>query len=297
MVSGFIMKNNKLNKKSIKELFEFSIINIDKPTGPTSFKISEIIKKKLGLKKTSHFGTLDPKVTGVLPIALNRACRLLGFFISHNKTYVGVMHVNNPVSIKKLQEIINKNFIGRIKQIPPQKSRVRRQEREREVFSFKILEKQDKYLLFKTEVQGGTYIRKLIHDLGQEKEVGGAHMTELRRVKAGIFSENGKWPIVDMYKFQKAIEEYKKGKEDELRSILIPAENAIEEIMPCIQIKKDKNIFNKLLIGKPLMKQDIKVGGKLPEGRFAVFYEDSFIEVAHKVSEGDIIARPEFVLN
>ena len=53
--------------KSIKELLEFGIINIDKPSGPTSFQVSEQIKKVLGLRKTSHFGTLDPKVTGVLP--------------------------------------------------------------------------------------------------------------------------------------------------------------------------------------------------------------------------------------
>ncbi len=291
------MENNKSNNKTIKELFEFSIINIDKPSGPTSFKVSEIIKKKLGLRKTSHFGTLDPKVTGVLPVALSRACRLLGFFINHNKTYAGVMHVNNPVSIKKLQEIINKNFIGKIKQMPPQKSRVKRQEREREIFSFKIIEKQDNYLLFKTEVQGGTYIRKLIHDLGQEKEVGGAHMTELRRTKAGIFSECGKWPIVNMYKFQKALEEYKKGKDENLKKILIPAENALKEIMPSIQIKKDENILKKLLIGKPLMKHDIKKGEKLPDKRFAVFQNNRFIEIARKVSEGDIVARPEFVLN
>lgn len=68
------------SKKTIKELLEFGIINIDKSSGPTSFDVSEFVKKKLGLRKTSHFGTLDPKVTGVLPVALNRACKLTGFF-------------------------------------------------------------------------------------------------------------------------------------------------------------------------------------------------------------------------
>jgi H/ACA ribonucleoprotein complex subunit 4 len=66
-------------EKSLKELLEFGILNIDKPSGPTSFDISDGVRKKLGLRKTSHFGTLDPKVTGVLPIALNRACKLTGF--------------------------------------------------------------------------------------------------------------------------------------------------------------------------------------------------------------------------
>ena len=68
-------------EKPIKELLEFSIINIDKPAGPTSFGVDVIVKKLFNSKKVSHFGTLDPMVTGVLPLALNRACRLMGYFI------------------------------------------------------------------------------------------------------------------------------------------------------------------------------------------------------------------------
>ena len=63
-----------IQNNSISELLEFSILNIDKPSGPTSFNISDFVRKtlnELGVRKTSHFGTLDPKVTGVLPIALN----------------------------------------------------------------------------------------------------------------------------------------------------------------------------------------------------------------------------------
>ena len=65
--------------KTTEELLEFGIINIDKSSGPTSFNVSHYVKKKLNLRKTSHFGTLDPKVTGVLPVSLNRACKLMGF--------------------------------------------------------------------------------------------------------------------------------------------------------------------------------------------------------------------------
>jgi len=80
----------KLKKeKSILELLEFGIINIDKPSGPTSFDVSHFVKKVLNLRKTSHFGTLDPKVTGVLPVALNRACKLTGFFLGEDKEYNG----------------------------------------------------------------------------------------------------------------------------------------------------------------------------------------------------------------
>ena len=91
-------------KKSIKELLEFSIINIDKCTGPTSFSVSQFVKKTLGLRKTSHLGTLDPMVTGVLPIALNRACRLNDYLMHRDKTYVGIMRLHADVADKTLKE-------------------------------------------------------------------------------------------------------------------------------------------------------------------------------------------------
>ena len=128
-------------KKSVEELLEFGIINIDKPSGPTSFDISDYIRKKLGIKKTSHFGTLDPKVTGVLPIALNRACKLTGFFLGENKEYVGIMRIHKDISLKEIEKAVKKEFTGKITQLPPVKSRVKRQERVREIKSFKILEK------------------------------------------------------------------------------------------------------------------------------------------------------------
>ena len=117
-------------KKSIQELLEFGIINIDKPSGPTSFDISDFVRKTLGLRKTSHFGTLDPKVTGVLPIALNRACKLTGFFLGEDKEYVGIMRIHKDASLKEIQKVINEKFIGKIIQLPPVKSRVKRQEQE-----------------------------------------------------------------------------------------------------------------------------------------------------------------------
>src|SRR3989344_2872593 len=109
-------------EKNIMELLEFSILNIDKPSGPTSFDISDFVRKTLkdgGIRKTSHFGTLDPKVTGVLPMALNRACKLTGFFLGEEKEYVGIMRIHEKISIEKLEEMIKKKFIGVIKQTPP----------------------------------------------------------------------------------------------------------------------------------------------------------------------------------
>ena len=279
-----------MKEKSIKELLEFGIVNIDKSSGPTSFNISDFVRKKLNLRKTSHFGTLDPKVTGVLPIALNRACKLTGYFLGENKEYVGIMRFHEEISLEKIKEKIKEKFLGKILQTPPVKSRVKRQKREREILSFEILENQGRDYLFKTEVQGGTYIRKLIDDLG--KELGtGAHMLELRRIRAGIFKEDS---LVNLYELEKAVCEYKSGSEENLRRIIMPAE-IISEVYPIIQIKSDnlKSIFT----GKSIYKKDIleDKGWKIGE-IVCVFCGDKFIGM-YKIFRGrEIFAKPGFVM-
>ena len=223
------------SNRSVQELLEFGILNLDKPSGPTSFDISDFVRKilnELGVKKTSHFGTLDPKVTGVLPIALNRACKLTGFFLGEDKEYVGIMRIHKKISLEEIEKIIKEKFTGIIKQTPPKKSSVKRQEREREIKKFELLEEKGNDILFATEVQGGTYIRKLISDLGEF--IGGAHMLELRRIRAGIFEER---KSINLYDFEKAVSEFKDGNEKLIREIITPAE-IVSEIYPIVQIKK-----------------------------------------------------------
>ena len=277
-------------KKSTEELLEFGIVNINKPSGPTSFDISDFVRKKLELRKTSHFGTLDPKVTGVLPIALNRACKLTGFFIGEDKEYVGIMRIHKDISLKEIEKAVKKEFIGKITQLPPVKSRVKRQERQREIKNFKILEKDGQNILFQVECEGGTYIRKLIHDLGGALKVR-AHMLELRRIRAGIFKEEDS---VNLYDFEKIVESYKSGDEGGLRKIIIPGE-IISELYPVVQIKKE--FADKILHGSPIYYEHLKnIKDKENEGKFCVFEEEKFIGVYKVTAEGKIFARPEFVL-
>ena len=284
------------SQKDIKELLEFGIINIDKPSGPTSFDVSDFVRKKLQLRKTSHFGTLDPHVGGVLPIALNRACKLTGFFLGEDKEYVGLMRIHEEISVKDLQEMINKKFLGKIKQLPPVKSRVARVLREREIKSFEILEQSEdkKGFLFKTEVQGGTYIRKLIHDLGEELKTG-AHMLELRRIRAGIFKEHDKkYPSVNLYDFENAVNEFAKGNEQPLRKMIIPGD-IISELYPVVDVKAE--IVNKLLHGSPLFKKDVDVKEEFKvNDKISVFSGGKFIGIYKVVNQNDVFAKPEFVL-
>ena len=299
-------------EKTIKELLEFGIINIDKSSGPTSFDVSEFVKKKLNLRKTSHFGTLDPKVTGVLPIALNRACKLTGFFLGEDKEYIGIMRIHEDISQKDVEKAIKEKFLGIIKQTPPVKSRVKRQEREREVKAFEILEKDEQNFLFRAECQGGTYIRKLVSDLGEHLKTG-AHMLELRRIRAGIFGENGiffkdekhsagifkendeKYPIVSLYDFEKAVDEYTKGNEQELRKIIIPAE-IVCEVYPIVQVKEENLI--KILTGKPIYTQDLeKIEKAYKKNIVCIFCKDKFIGMYRLIQEENLFAKSEFVMN
>jgi len=287
------MKKIKQNK-NIKELLEFGILNIDKPSGPTSFDISDFVRKKLKLRKTSHFGTLDPKVTGVLPIALNRACKLTGYFLGEDKEYVGVMRIHKDISLDKIKQAIKEKFTGKIKQTPPVKSRVKRQEREREIKKFEILEKNGQDVLFHTEVQGGTYIRKLCDDLGKELGIG-AHMLELRRVRAGIFKEDDKdYPSVNLYDFEKAINEYEQGSEKLLREIIIPAE-IVSKVYPVVEIKEES--VDRILHGQPIYNKNLIKKFKLNTNQIiSVFSEQQFIGMFKIINSEDVFAKPEFVL-
>ena len=276
--------------KTISELLEFGIINIDKPSNPTSFDVSDFVRKKLNIRKTSHFGTLDPKVTGVLPISLNRACKLTGFFLGEDKEYVGIMRIHEEISLKEVEKKIKDKFLGKIKQIPPKKSRVKRQEREREIKNFEILEKNGKDFLFRAEVQGGTYIRKLIDDLGKELGIG-AHMLELRRIRAGIFMES---ESVNLYDFEKAVEEYESGNEKPLRKMIIPAE-IVSKVYESVEIKKDN--LKKIFTGKPILENDLVKKQKFENNKIvSVFCDEKFIGMYKVVNQNEIFAKAEFVM-
>jgi len=161
-------------------------------------------------------------VTGVLPVALENATKAMPVLMGLDKEYVGVMHLHKEVDEGLLGETVA-NFIGKIIQTPPVKSAVARRPREREIKYFDIVEIDGKDVLFKVGCEAGTYIRKLVHDIGQEMKVG-AHMSELRRTKAGNFTEDQAHSLVFV---KDAYEIWKEGNEKMLKEILIPVEYAI----------------------------------------------------------------------
>lgn len=209
-------------EKSVKELLERGMIILDKPPGPTSHQAVDYLKKILDVKKAGHSGTLDPNVTGALPVALNKATRITNALLPAGKEYVCLMHLHDLIEENHFKGVMDK-FIGKITQLPPKKSAVKRAYRERTIYYMKILDVKDKDVLFLVGCQGGTYIRKLVHDIG-EKLGCGAHMTELRRTKAGPFKEEESHTLQDI---ADAIHFYKKGNEKYIKPMLKPIESAV----------------------------------------------------------------------
>jgi H/ACA ribonucleoprotein complex subunit 4 len=177
-------------------LVQYGIINLNKPAGPTSHQVSDYVQRILQIKKAGHSGTLDPGVTGVLPIALGNGTRIVQALLVAGKEYVGVMHLHKDVSTKELEAAIKK-FIGTVTQMPPLRSAIKREFRQRKVYYFDVLEVQGKDVLFKTGVEAGTYIRKLCHDIGIALKTG-SHMAKLHRTKAGPFSDEDSVTLQDL---------------------------------------------------------------------------------------------------
>lgn len=267
-------------KRTIEELIKTAVIIVDKHSGPTSHTISSWIKDIFQVNKCGHSGTLDPSVTGVLPVALENSVKAMPLLMGLNKEYVGVMRLHKDVNENILRKEIA-NFIGKIKQRPPVKSAVARKEREREIFFFDILEKEGRDVLFKTGVQAGTYIRKLVHDIG--KNIGGANMTELRRTKAGNFTEEKSFPLV---KIKDAYEFWKEGNEKLLREILIPVDFAVADVAKKIFVK-DSAIQN-ILNGSPIYPNGItRIQKEIVAGETVAIYSNNEELVAIGIAKMD----------
>jgi H/ACA ribonucleoprotein complex subunit 4 len=212
--------------RSVAELLDKGIVNVDKPKGPTSHQISAYVQKILNLDKSGHGGTLDPAVCGVLPVAIGSGTRIVQALLPAGKEYVMIMHVHKDVDSSKLRDTIMK-FVGKIKQMPPIKSAVKRQWRYRKIYYIEIIEINDRDVLMRVGCQAGTYMRKLCTDIG--KELGtGAHMAELVRTKAGPFNESTK---VNLQQLTDAYWVWKnEGREDLIRSCVQPLEAGVRHL-------------------------------------------------------------------
>ncbi|WP_457550837.1 RNA-guided pseudouridylation complex pseudouridine synthase subunit Cbf5 [Archaeoglobus sp.] len=219
-------------RRPMEDYIRKGFVCIDKPMGPSSHEVVVWVRRILEVEKTGHTGTLDPRVTGVLPIMIEQATKLVQILQGSEKEYVCLMRLHGDVKREDVEKVM-KMFEGKIYQRPPLKSAVKKRLRIREVKKIEILEIDGRDVLFKVTTEAGTYIRKLCTDIGEV--IGcGAHMQELRRTRTGIFTEEMSYTLQDLldaYVFWK-----EEGEERYLRRIIKPMELAVADI-PKVVVK------------------------------------------------------------
>jgi H/ACA ribonucleoprotein complex subunit 4 len=212
-------------KRTVSELLQNCLILLDKPRGPSAHQVDSWVRDIFSGEKVGHAGTLDPKVTGMLPMGVGRATRALSVLTEAGKEYVGVMKVHKPASQVQVEQLFNE-FTGTITQLPPLRSAVKRVKRKRTIYYLQLIEKQDTNVLFRVGCEAGTYIRTLCVDIG--KKLGsGAHLAELRRTKVGLFSEKN---LVTLHDIKDAMVFYKEGNPDDLKKIVQPVERVFDHL-------------------------------------------------------------------
>jgi tRNA pseudouridine55 synthase len=199
------------------------ILNINKPAGKTSYAVVAMIKRLTGEKRVGHAGTLDPAATGVLPVCLGQATRLVEYLMDTNKTYRAEIELGvstdsfdmegavtqrcdaSAVTLEQIETALPA-FRGVITQIPPMYSAVKhqgkplyelaragiaveRKSRTAKIYSLEIKDWHNPLLTIEVTCGKGTYIRSLANDLGQNLGCG-AVLRVLQRSRCGIFDIN-----------------------------------------------------------------------------------------------------------
>lgn len=211
-------------ERSVESLVEFGVINFDKPPGPSAHQVSAWVRDLLDIDKAAHAGTLDPKVTGCLPVLTGTATRLAPVFLEGEKGYVAVLELHGPVPTD-IESIISE-FETDLYQKPPKKSAVSRRLRVRTVHDLTLLEIEGRKALLRIRCESGTYIRKLCHDLGLALGTG-AHMGHLRRSSTEPFDDGS---LCSLYDLADGIAFAEEGNGDALREIIAPGERALSHL-------------------------------------------------------------------
>jgi H/ACA ribonucleoprotein complex subunit 4 len=214
-------------RRPIREYLDYGLIALDKTRGPTSHEVVAWVRRLLDIERAGHSGTLDPGVSGVLPIGLGRATKALSLLLLFPKEYVAVMRIHSSVPQELIHRVVEE-FRGEIYQKPPQRSSVKREVRTRKIYALDILEQQGNLFLLRCLCESGTYIRKLIYDIGEVLGVG-ATMVELRRTRVGPLTEQT--GLATLHDLNDAVYRWRNGgDESRLRDLVRPIEDCIEGI-------------------------------------------------------------------
>lgn len=197
------------------------VVLVDKPVGPTSFRMVQQVRRALGIKKVGHAGTLDPFASGLLVICISRpATRIISQLMEGEKEYLGVLRLGRETDTQDSEgkivaehkvpeldreqiEVCLGQFRGTQLQQPPQYSAlkhkgkplyhyarkgivVEKEPRQITIFSLEFVKYDEEYLHIRVVCSKGTYVRTLATDIGRALGCG-AYLHDLRRTRSGPF--------------------------------------------------------------------------------------------------------------
>ncbi|WP_294124563.1 tRNA pseudouridine(55) synthase TruB [uncultured Clostridium sp.] len=250
------------------------VLNIFKPKGMSSFDAVRVVKKVAGTGKVGHTGTLDPEATGVLPICIGRATKIIDYIMDSEKVYevtlkLGIRTTTYDLEGEVLEEIdpshlteeeilnsIN-SFKGEYSQIPPMYSalkqngvrlyelarkgiEVERKGRLINIHNLEDIKINNPYISMKVTCSKGTYIRSLCYDIGEKLGVF-ATMMQLNRVKTSVFSQEKSININELTK-------------ENINDYILSMEEALEK-------------YDKIVVNKKYVKLLVN-GVRVADGRF-----------------------------
>jgi tRNA pseudouridine55 synthase len=284
------------------------VLVVDKPDGITSMDVVRTVKRRFMVKKAGHLGTLDPFATGVLPVILNEATKLVPFLVEESKEYEATLKLGEETNTDDpTGEILSRGawnevtstmiecafepFVGLIEQMPPMFSAIKvqgtplyrlarkgleveRKKRTVEIFSLQIESISLPLVHFKVSCSKGTYIRTLARDIGRKIGCGG-HLIRLRRLRNGPFTLERavSWNTLTMCSGPRVLQPW-----------LIDMRGALDHLP---EIIGDEGLVNKIRFGRQMMVRD------LPSQALSIFGEREWVKVTSPRDDWVAILRSE----
>ena len=258
---------------------------VDKPPHLTSNEVSAYLKRIAKVNKAGHVGTLDPLVSGVLPVALGRARKFVRFIQRSVKEYVGVARFESEVDYDAVVKVFER-FVGEVWQLPPEHSAVAKRWRKRKIYELEVLEVEGRDVLFRAKVEAGTYIRVLCKDFGKVLGME-AFMKDLRRVRAGVWRERDAHTLLKWSSAFYAL--YEEGDDSCVRKMAFPIHYALR--FPKVVIKN--SAFVNVCRGAQLMRPGIVSSEGFEQGDYVTLWvEDKFVGIGRALRAwSDVAAR------
>lgn len=287
------------------------VLIIDKPQGVTSFDVVRKVRRLCHVRRVGHAGTLDPLATGVLPVAVGWATRLVEYMMAGDKTYQATLRlgVSTDTQDSEGQVLAEKDwqhvdrdaldkavtgFVGEISQLPPMYSalkkdgrplyqlarqgiEIERQPRTIRIDSFVVDDCSLPFVTFTVRCSKGSYVRTLCHDLGEILNCG-AHMTALRRLSCGRFD------ITVSHTLEELQDSAEQGRP-------LPFLSPVEVLADWPALSVDGAVLGRLRDGVAPAMTDLDVSGLVADDRVC-FLADGILVAVARFAPGGYGKRP-----